>query len=199
MKQTLGKAGDWRDYFISVTLSASEHPRQFNSQFFLSLAAIISEIFFFLLQHTRWLLPQNQQTRHKKRIIAHLGLTNAACLMHSWQVIVGIISIPKLVCRASSSAPPVDTFHSQRGFFPPPQSSELVRSEICRQNHNIIRGVRSQVGPENMNILVIKAWLYCDRQALTLIQKLREGQGDLVTEVFEILCGGWYRWKEDVS
>lgn len=38
-----------------------------------------------------------------------------------------------------------------------------------------------------MNILVIKAWLYCDRQALTLIQKLREGQGDLVTEVFEIL------------
>lgn len=202
MKQTLGKAGDWRDYFISVTLSASEHPRQFNSQFFLSLAAIISEIFFFFfyfntLQHTRWLLPQNQQTQHKKRIIAHLGLTNAACLMHSWQVIVGIISIPKLVCRASSSAPLVDTFHSQR-FFPPQQSSELVLSKkICRQNHNIIRGVRSQVGPENMNILVIKAWLYCDRQALTLIHKLREGQGDLVTEVFEIL--GWYRWKEDVS
>lgn len=128
MKQTLGKAGDWRDYFISVTLSASEHPRQFNSQFFLSLAAIISEIFFFLLQHTRWLLPQNQQTRHKKRIIAHLGLTNAACLMHSWQVIVGIISIPKLVCRASSSVPLVDTFHSQRGFFPP--TAELGVSAV---------------------------------------------------------------------
>lgn len=118
----------WEKLGIEGITSSPSHwaqastPDSLTVSFFVTCSNNQWDFFFFFyfntLQHTRWLLPQNQQTQHKKRIIAHLGLTNAACLMHSWQVIVGIISIPKLVCRASSSAPLVDTFHSQRGFFP---------------------------------------------------------------------------------